>query len=268
MTRPYTKRAAKWNKEATPEAEAGNVKILERIVKLLALSESPNQAEAESAAAKVRSMLIEYNLSMDDVAGLAAKDKAEIVEETIGGLKTNMQTWEVLLAMVIARAMFARSLVGKNVVYFVGRKDDVEVASYTFQFLRTRVQALANTATFEYAAEMRDGGIALPWSVTGSRNPNTWKSSWLKGAVDGIALRLKAEREAQAQTVTALAVSREAEIAEYLAAEYGPLGKRRLHNGYVSRGGYSAGVEAGQGIDVTPGIKGVSLAALTDGKEG
>jgi hypothetical protein len=239
-------------------------KIMKRIEKLLRLSESPNQAEAEAAAAKARQLLVEYNLKAEDVVS-SGEPGPKVGEDVVGGLKQNVQDWEIRLANGIAHAFFSRVLVGPNRIHFVGRSTDVQVTIYTFNALRVQIQAMADRDVQEYVEKLRGEGHALPWSVRGDRNPNTWKSAYLKGAAEGVAAKLQEERRADAVTVTALAVRRSEEISSYLADQYG--GRLGTHKGQQAKhwSGYAAGFVAGKGMQVHKGIESFATAGFVEG---
>ena len=74
--------------------------IVEKITKLLALSESPNENEARAAMLKARQLMAEHKLRPEDVT---AKKSETVVKRTIGIFCTKMtDTWAVRLNQLVA----------------------------------------------------------------------------------------------------------------------------------------------------------------------
>jgi len=84
----------------TETTEQNRQKIIERIEKLLALSQSPNENEALAAAEKAQAMLAEYNLSMSDIG--------QIRDQTIkdNDLLTDRAGWVKPLLSQVAKLYF------------------------------------------------------------------------------------------------------------------------------------------------------------------
>lgn len=96
-------------------------KVLEKIRKLLALGNSPNEAEAAAAIAKAHAILLEYNLSIDDVD---TDDQIVVENEYEHG--SHIRTYKKNLLSWICRANFSKLLL-RNIVYQNnnGRKNTV-----------------------------------------------------------------------------------------------------------------------------------------------
>ena len=72
-----------------------NEKIQEKIKKLLALSSSPNEAEAALAMEKAHELLKTYNLSLSQIS-INEEDDAGIIEETY--MESNrLHSWKLRL---------------------------------------------------------------------------------------------------------------------------------------------------------------------------
>jgi hypothetical protein len=75
--------------------------IIDKIRKVLALSSSPNEAEAASAAAKVQEMLAEYKLTMAD---LEAENQQEVIRDS--DFLTDRAAWIKPLMQSVAKLCF------------------------------------------------------------------------------------------------------------------------------------------------------------------
>jgi hypothetical protein len=128
--------------------ENGKEKIMERIRKLLALSNNPNEHEAAAAAAKAQSLLAEYNLSLAEVVIDKKKDAGFVAD---GSILTAPYPWRRQLAAAVARLYFCEyyyTTVGpknnaKNAHYFVGQPHNIDVAKMMFVYLEQTVDRLA-----------------------------------------------------------------------------------------------------------------------------
>ena len=79
--------------------------ILAKVRKLLALGESPSEAEAASALAKAQALLARYGLSLSDVE----PETSEVTEATLVGLGLNkMNKTSTLQDTPAVRGMIAK----------------------------------------------------------------------------------------------------------------------------------------------------------------
>ena len=69
-------------------------KIQERVAKLLALADSPNEHEARAALLKARELMAEYKLQPEEVQ---TSEKAKVIVQTVGVTFTVMTDSWVLL---------------------------------------------------------------------------------------------------------------------------------------------------------------------------
>lgn len=115
--------------------------ILAKVRKLLALGESPSEAEAASALAKARSLLARHGLSLEDVK----PERDDIVESAILE-KRRLRAWESHLVAVVTDATFTRALhvtaAGTSRVLIVGREVNTGAAKALFEYLHLVVLKL------------------------------------------------------------------------------------------------------------------------------
>ncbi|MBD6620169.1 DUF2786 domain-containing protein [Komarekiella sp. 'clone 1'] len=131
----------------SPSSEPPNLeKIGEKIKKLLALSQSPNEAEAISAFSKAQEILTRYNLSLADLADEAPQE----VEEQIIDQSKRQSTWKGILLNAVASAnyclAFNRKSRNSTESIILGRKVNIQSAQMQFEYL---VQAIERLATEE-----------------------------------------------------------------------------------------------------------------------
>jgi hypothetical protein len=126
------------------------VKILERVKKLLALGESPNEAEASSAVAKAHDLLKQYNLDIKDIE----VEDSEVVDEVYME-SGRTQSWKVALMINIADANYSLmydkpKVVGRgqrlkttSTFRFVGKPQNVAVCMMMADYLLQAIDRLA-----------------------------------------------------------------------------------------------------------------------------
>lgn len=238
-------------------------KVMEKIEKLLRLSESPNEAEAAAATAKARQLLVEYNLSLEEVTARGEKVNREVTEEVVNAINSVMQNWEVDLAGVISRSFFSKVILsGKSKFFFVGEAHDIEVTIFTFNQLRIRLQEMAYKATQERNEEFKRLHGISPRYLTGANHPKTWRTSWLNGAVHGIYAKLTRERQTDSSQVTSIVVHKDEQIARFVQETHGRLESRASSRSTGNTSAYSRGYSTGSSMDIHAGLTGAQAPQL------
>lgn len=113
-------------------------KIIEKIRKLLEMTEENGASENEAmvAALKAQKLMAEYDIDLIDVKD--EKITEEICEERVDTtLEGNYSTkWKIQLACIIANNFRCKVYtVGPNTVVFYGHKSDAKIAGDVFKFL-------------------------------------------------------------------------------------------------------------------------------------
>lgn len=209
--------------------------IKKRVQKLLALSTSPNENEAVSAAAKAEALLREYNLSMAEVRSI---ESDEIIELGIfkDGSPMNTQTWAWLLASVTSKVYFCDCYKNQSKLYFVGRPGNLETCNQMFGYF---------LATIEKAIVMQ--------GIKGKKK----QSDFRLGMAQGISLKLRevlAERQRQAandEKSTALVVQEEAKVKDFLRKKGVVYKNIRASHSEAYHNGVSHGKQVGINRQVT-----------------
>lgn len=136
-------------------------KIIDRIRKLLALSKSPNEHEAASAAEKAQALLLEYNLSRSELEGSNAKlDEGYVINSE---LVTESVPWRRGLVGAVARLYLCSyffkhqyhdrpnsrkqgAYLRTDEHFIVGTPSNVNVAQMMAKYLMDTVDRLARDA--------------------------------------------------------------------------------------------------------------------------
>lgn len=193
--------------------------ILDKLRKVLALTESPVEGEAQAAAAHLSRLLQKYNLDIADLEkrGAAVAVKAEEKGHDLGKAAFK---WKLDLAEGIAEFYFCAPIVNRETkkVAFVGRPDNVESLQMLYGWVIDQIRRIATEERRKH------------YDATGEHiDPLRWQVSFGVGAVERLIERLHEMRareqedasESTGEQVVALVLSREKEISDYLEETYG-----------------------------------------------
>lgn len=122
-------------------SEEATAKVLDKVKKLLALSESPNEAEAAAAMEKAHALLRAYNLSMADVP---SSNESDIKEYTIEE-GSRQDIWRLMLLDGIANSNYCARL--RKFTWVMGKKE------YAWCIFGREANAQTTVAMFEYLSE-------------------------------------------------------------------------------------------------------------------
>ena len=186
--------------------------LKEKLEKILALTTSPVEGEAQAATEMLNKLLAKHNL---DIAQLEARgQKAPQIKEQGYDLGKAAFKWKLNLAEVVAGHYFCAPLVNytSKTVVFVGRPDNVESLQMLYGWLIDQIRRIATEERKAYIAN------------TGEHiDPLRWQLNFGLGAVARLAERLEELRRARQADVNsmALVVHHESEISDYFEEKYG-----------------------------------------------
>jgi hypothetical protein len=194
-------------------------KIVEKLRKILALTESPVEAEAALAASKLQELLTAHNLSMADLEKRGGK-ATPAIEQRGHDLGKAAFKWKLDLAEAIAQFYFCHPLVNRDrkTVAFIGRKENVETLEMLYAWVIQQIKQIAT-------AERR-----VHYDSTGEHiDPLRWQIHFGVGAVERLEVRLtemqaRRQEDANDENSVALVVlndARQMEINDYLEENFG-----------------------------------------------
>lgn len=214
--------------------------IIGKIRKLIELSQSNNEHEAASAAAKAQILLSKYNLSMAEIDTNDESLKARRV-----GQKTckRLDSWAHILARGVSKAFdcdyYHSATTGTTV--FVGVGADPEVCGYTYDYLRKKLSRLV--------ASYISGACSRLCSTKSKRDA---RKSFLIGALCVIIERLEKQKKHTPITPGALVLVKDAAI----KAKMPETKSKKLSVEYVQESDYHAGMRAGLSIPLSTPLTG------------
>lgn len=120
-----------------------NSKIIDKVKKLISLSESPNEAEAASALSKAKILLAKYGLEMSD----CHKNNIDIGEKVLLKGK-RIRSWKTQLIACVLSSTFTQALHITNgaegKIVLIGREENITAAYNLFDYLVNAISATSN----------------------------------------------------------------------------------------------------------------------------
>lgn len=124
--------------------------IRDKIAKLLALADSPNENEAKAALLKARELMAEHKLRPEEIK---KAENIKVIRQTVGVTCTKMtNTWATSLSAIIAEHYCCKAYRNhrhgdkKVTIGFVGLEDDFEICvrifRYAFDCVESRCKAI------------------------------------------------------------------------------------------------------------------------------
>mgnify|MGYP001809597840 CR=1 FL=1 len=220
-------------------------RIIERVRKLLALSNSSNEHEAALAAAHAQRLLSEHNLAMSEL---------EVQEEGAGEVELQVAKvvpkWLSSLFATVANAFDCFPIVTGNQtcsrLRFIGVGEDPGVAACTLQFLMKELRRLASV----YLRTLDTQGGKLP-----ATERERVRTSYLLGGVHGVRQAMTAQKAQTPTTSRALVPVKDALIRQYKEEHIGPLRTRRSRSSTVVSAAFHQGRQDGASLQIKPALE-------------
>jgi hypothetical protein len=217
-------------------------RIIERVRKLLALSNSSNEHEAALAAAHAQRLLAEHNLAMSEL---------EMQEEGAGEAELlvarTVPKWLSSLFATVAGAFDCFPIVtttpSNSRLRFIGVGEDSAVAACTLEYLIKELRRLASV--YQRQLEVRGGRLS-------PADRQRVRLSYLLGAVHGVRQALQAQKTATPTTSTALVPVKDALIKQYRDEHFSSLRTRRSRASTVLSEAFHQGRQDGANLRLTP----------------
>jgi hypothetical protein len=171
-------------------------RILDKLAKMQAARDGEaklgNMEASEAFAAAINRMLLEHQLTEDQIPGTDDPVVEVMVDLRKWGIDRSRTRidWQERLAGIVARYNLCQFLVckGSNLIWFVGTRSHTAVAEYIYGMLVPAAERMA-------VSERRKHWIATG-KLRGKANPTLgYREAWLNAFVQRIAERLRAMRE-------------------------------------------------------------------------
>lgn len=212
--------------------------VIDRVQKLLALSQSDNPHEAASALAAAQALIRKHQLSIDEVERETGQVQEAPESYRLDPIMSGKRhpKWKERLLVILARASGCAPFVtgekfAEKHLYIVGRPSDADIVKYLFSYATAEIVRMSQKQCKGKGARYRD--------------------DWLHGAVTGIGLNLKGPESGA--TCHALAViDNRYDAARKLASNLYDVNKSKtVKKVFSDRRAAEAGVMAGRLVDVS-----------------
>ena len=234
-------------------------RIVRRVQKLLALAQSTNPHEAASAAAKAQELLLAHKLSMSELAAAEREAEDPMVNDS-REMGMRATKWKLSLAGTVARAYSCRFCFmsgtrdRKAKMFFVGRKNDVEVAWYMYGYLANCLESLAPKA---FKDEYKQLVLAHRSDDAFNLHPVAWQNDFKMAAIAVLKTRMVETEEAFMSAhdeCRALVVASKAEVSKFFKQVFPRLRKSEPGRSIESSSAAEAGAYAGYSIELRKGL--------------
>jgi len=218
--------------------ETDKENILAKIQKLLALSSSPNQSEAEVAMSKAQEMMVRYKLTMAEVAkaNVITSKEEGYARETVETGKQRLHSYHDYIMNILQNFFFVKVVESsrfnyqtykkEKIYYFLGKPTDIAIAKHTYQFLK-------NAFRSSWENYRKNTGCHRSYS-----------HSYYRGMFDGISEKLRVERKKVEQEMGLIVVP-DAGLKLFVENEFPDLrqrqGRGHAHYGNAMEAGRKAG---------------------------
>lgn len=241
--------------------ETKKEKILEKLRKLMNLKESAvalgNEGEANAAAAGITRLLMQYNLSENDIPEQEKLDNPIVAERIPFKSEVCSGVWFTHLISVVSEYNLCRALIVRAVhngkmrqseFEIVGRKKNVEVVLFLISFLSNQFVWIGKQGYMQYKRDCIKVYDILP------KSPATYLKSFLYGCVLGLIKKFEgAKQQLENETnLTALMVTTKSEIDVYLSNE--KIKSARKSQSSIDPLSASRGFKVGKNIEIYKGI--------------
>lgn len=236
-------------------------KIFEKLRKLMNLKESAlslnNEGEANAAASGITRLLMEYNLTENDIPEQEKIDNPIVSEEIPYRTKVENGPWYKSLVSVLSEYNMCRCLIiscrkdmrlTRERFQVVGRKKNVEVVLYLISFLSNQFIKVGREKYPDYKRKCIYAFGRTPLSL------NRFMKSFLIGCVSGLSDKLEETKQSiTSQTdIAALVLSTKGEIDDFLKDE--KIGKARNNKSIIDKMSAVIGAQIGYNIEVNKGV--------------
>jgi hypothetical protein len=226
--------------EQTPQV----TRLLNRINKLLALAQSDNIHEAERAAERARSLLARHHISLGSQELEDAFKSMSFCQ--LGRPKYRHYQYEYALINMLSDHFFVKCIwvsglcikTGKTgkVVEVCGREEDLEIASYVYDFVLNHLDLVWRQYRKEH-------------SVKGLRK----RLSFSLGLVRGFASKLQ-KNETHTSEERSLIKASQSQAQAFLERRYAHMRTKHV-GGWSPSGDYQSGFEEGRSLNLRRGVE-------------
>lgn len=245
-----------------------DVSMLDKVAKLMALASDPGATEAEAATAlaSARRLMLKHNISEASLASKKSQDgKAGQKDSVRPEGSPRFQPWEINLAVLVAEYFSSRVTfrVNQTRITFYGFDSDGEIAEYAFGQMLRKIWDLALRNLRVHQEKMRAKGYSDMRKLPPGQTLKEVRQSYITGVILGLARKLEDEKKKDTVEETAIVLSRVDRVSAYIDDVIKPGKGKSLDLPNVSNyNAFYQGVEDGTKLQITAGIGAEAQGAL------
>lgn len=245
-------------------------KILGKLRKLMDLKESAsqlgNEGEANAAAAGISRLLMEYNLTEEDIPQEQREKNPVVMQDIPASCRGHKGNWYLFLVGEISRnnlctvlksvssQRIGTRIIKEEVLNIVGRRENVDVVIYLTNFLSTQFQSIGRRRYNGLSRYSQDPLLRREVSQS------SYMTSFLLGCVSGLRdkyeeMRQQMEQESGSK-VTALTLTTRNENLDFINNQFGKVNhidKVRSANS-INANAYRSGVDTGRNANLNSAL--------------
>ena len=197
--------------------------------------------------------MLEYNLELEDIP--AEQKMKDPVERELVELDNHVpymdaqwyrQLFNTICEFNLCKALRSRS--DRTCLYVVGRKTNRETCLYLFSFLTSTFVRLGKLNYKQFKWQCLKAGINIPSSAV-------YMKSYLLGCCEGLEKKFKEEQAAMECNVTALVVSNNKVLQDFLEKEKVSPARRTRQQDIIGDA-FVAGKDDGYNVQINKGVEG------------
>lgn len=229
-------------------ADTPQARMLVKIRKLLALSHSPDQHEAEAALLKAREMADKYDLELVE-NGSAEGDGGDFFRISVGPARKRARYEDVMVANILKNFYRVRPMwefvpdeesgTFMSQLALCGTRSNLRVASYVYDCIHSYMDTAARELPMELFCKVMRSKKAM----------EDFRVGILQGFMSAL------QEQPEPEEVRALVLARQVKLDEYFTQLYP--GQRKMRRGHrvVDAGMVAAGDKAGRKLRIHPGME-------------
>lgn len=243
--------------------------IILKIKKLFALArKNPNPHESEAAAAKAQELLLQYNLSEEQLDAFRSKTE-RITRQYYTGHQTpnGLQEvrWKIQLADAVAKNNLCKVVHHPYLkkISWIGTEPNIEISKYLYEVLVNDIEFLADKLWKDILTvrdiENKSGKELFTDPSLRRVHGRVWKKSFYLGMVRSLTDRLTTNLNnlKTNSNINALVVLNSEAINRFVYEEFGRLSRGNWGTGgQFNNSAYRTGVEKGKSLQFRKGVSG------------
>ena len=161
-------------------------KLIEKIKKLLALSESSNENEAKIAMLKAQELLAKHKLSIKEIKDYKIADDS--IREKISSISFRQGKWKAKLGGLISENFGCYQYFKTNksqTIAFFGREEDIIVCNIVLEYAVDSILSTVKSLRYQYFREGYSSNIKFKGSINTNTSFKGYTEAYEKGKEDG-----------------------------------------------------------------------------------